>query len=227
MRARIRDFVITRQDWIFSVVSYDLGGEYLPCLLRYVPDPQGDRKSDRGNYRKLDFHEAYEFLRRRRPEYVKDVHAVPLNEIKEILRPEEQLPRIAAQNNQVSAIYEILAHHIPREQIGITGSYLCGLNMTTSDLDFVIYGRRHFDEARATVQTATADGRLTRITDTLWRRIYEKRRPELSYELFLNHELRKQHRGALADTNCDILDVRDAAERDNSFGMNILQAESR
>jgi predicted nucleotidyltransferase len=212
MRARIRDFVITRQDWIFSVVSYDLGGEYLQCFLRYVPDAQGDRISDRGSYRKLDFHEAYEFLRRRRPEYVKDVHAVPLEDVKEILRPEEQLPRIAAQNEQVSVIYELLAQHIPRGQIGITGSYLCGLNTATSDLDFVIYGRQHFDNARATVQAATADGRLTAITDTLWRRIYEKRRPELSYEIFVAHELRKQHRGALDDTYFDILYVRDADE---------------
>ena len=212
MRARIRDFVITRQDWIFSVVGYDLGGEHLSCFLRYIPDSQGDRISDRGRYRKLDFHEAYEFLHRHRPEYVQDVHAVPLEDVKEILRPEEQLPRVAAQNEQVSVIYELFAQHIPRRLIGITGSYLCGLNTATSDLDFVIYGRPHFDKARASVQAATANGRLTAITDTLWRRIYEKRRPELSFELFLKHELRKQHRGALDGTYFDILYVRNADE---------------
>jgi predicted nucleotidyltransferase len=212
MRARIRDFVITRQNWIFSVVGYDLGGEHLSCFLRYIPDAQGDRISDRGRYRKLDFHEAYEFLRRNRPEYVKDVHAVPLEDVKELLRPDEQLPRIAAQNEQVSVIYELLAQHIPRRQIGITGSYLCGLNTATSDLDFVIYGRQHFDKARAAVQAATAGGRLTAITDTLWRSIYEKRRPELSYEIFVAHELRKQHRGALDGTYFDMLYVRDADE---------------
>ena len=212
MRARIRDFVITQQDWVFSVVGYDLGSEYLPCFLRYIPDPQGDRISDRGSYRKLDFHEAYEFLRRHRPEYVSDVHAVPLEDVQELLRPEEQLPRIAAQNEQVNAISALLAQHIPRGQIGITGSYLCGLNTATSDLDFVIYGHRHFDRARAAVQAATADGRLTAITDTLWRRIYAKRQPELSYERFLAHELRKQHRGALGDTYFDILYVRNADE---------------
>ncbi|MGC9444639.1 MAG: nucleotidyltransferase domain-containing protein [Candidatus Methanospirareceae archaeon] len=212
MRARIRDFVITQQDWIFSVVGYDLGGEYLQCFLRYVPDPQGNRMSDRGTFRKLDFYAAYEFLRRHRPGYVRDVHAVPLDDVKEILRPDEQLPRIAAQNEQVSIIYELLAEHIPRAQIGITGSYLCGLNTATSDLDFVIYGRLHFDWARAAVQAATTDGRLTAISDTLWRRIYEKRRPELSYERFLAHELRKQHRGALDDTYFDLLYVRDADE---------------
>ncbi len=212
MRARIRDFVVTRQDWIFSVVGYDLGGEHLQCFLRYVPDAQGDRISDRGRYRKLEFHAAYEFLRRHRPEYVRDVHAVPLEDVKELLRPDEQLPRIAAQNEQVNVVYEMLAQHIPRGKIGITGSYLCGLNTTTSDLDFVIYGRRHFDRARAAVQAATVDGRLTAINDALWRRIYEKRRPELRYETFVAHERRKQHRGALNDTYFDILYVRDADE---------------
>ena len=48
------------------------------------------------------------------------------------------MPRIAAKNEQVSAIYELFAQHIPRGQIGITGSYLCDLNTATSDLDFDI-----------------------------------------------------------------------------------------
>ena len=213
MRARIRDFVITTHDWIFSVVSYDLGGGELQCMLRYIPDETGERVSEGGRrYRKLDFHDAYEFLRKHRPEYVKDVHVVPKADINEILRPEVRLPAIAERDGNVRTIYGLLGRHIPKERIGITGSFLCGLNGENSDLDFVVYGRANFDKARAVVKAASAEGLTTEIKEALWRQIYQKRKPELSYDDFVAHEMRKGHRGAIGDTYFDILYVRDPEE---------------
>jgi len=212
MRARIRDFVITKRDWIFSVVSYDLGGDDLKCLLRYVPDEKGERVSERGRYRKLDFYEGYEFLRKYRPEYVKDVHVVPKIDIKEILRPEVRLPVIAERDARAKTIYVLLGRYIPKERIGITGSFLCGLNGEKSDLDFVIYGRENFNKAREVVKDASEAGLTTGINEELWRRIYHKRKPELSYEDFVAHEKRKGHRGAIGGTYFDILYVRDPEE---------------
>ncbi|MEA2075979.1 MAG: nucleotidyltransferase domain-containing protein [Euryarchaeota archaeon] len=214
MRARIRDFVITKRDWIFSVVSYDLGGEDLKCLLRYVPDEKGERVSaeERGRYRKLDFYEGYEFLRKYRPEYVKDVHVVPKMDIKEILRPEVRLPVIAERDARAKTIYVLFGRYIPKERIGITGSFLCGLNGEKSDLDFVIYGRENFNKAREVVKDASEAGLTTGINEELWRRIYHKRKPELSYEDFVAHEKRKGHRGAIGGTYFDILYVRDPEE---------------
>jgi predicted nucleotidyltransferase len=211
-RARIRDFVVTKHDWIFSVVSYDLGGECLNCLLRYVPDEKGERVSEKGRYRKVDFDDAYEFLKEHRPEYVKDVHVVPKADIKDILRPDEQLPVIATRDEKARTIYELLGRHIPKESIGITGSYLCGLNGENSDLDFVIYGRENFDKARAVISTATENGITAELKEELWRQIYRKRKPELSYETFVAHELRKGHRGSIGGTYFDLLYVRDPEE---------------
>jgi hypothetical protein len=212
MNARIRDFVITNNDWIFSVVSYDLGGEELRCLLRYIPDEMGERVSERGRYKKLDFYEAYEFLRTHRAEYVQDVHIVPKADIKEILRPEERLPVIADHEDKVKTIYELLGTHIPRERLGITGSYLCGLHGETSDMDFVVYGLKYFNRARKVIKDACEEGLTTEITEEIWRYIYQKRKPELSYKEFIAHELRKNHRGAIGNTYFDILYVRDTAE---------------
>jgi predicted nucleotidyltransferase len=211
-RARIRDFVVTKHDWIFSVVSYELGGEELNCLLRYVPDEKGARMSEKGRYRKLDFYDAYDFLKEFRPGYVKDVHMVPKADIKEILRPEERLPVVAMRDEKARTIYELLGQHIPKERIGITGSYLCGLNGENSDLDFVIYGRENFNKARTLVKAATEKGITAEIKEALWRQIYCKRKPELSYETFVAHELRKGHRGAIGGTYFDILYVRDPEE---------------
>jgi predicted nucleotidyltransferase len=212
MIARIRDFVITKHNWIFSVVSYDLGGADVKCLLRYIPDEKGERVSEKGRYRKLDFYEAYEFLRKHRPEYLKEVHVVPKGDIKEILRPEVRLPVIAEREENARTIYELLGRYIPEERIGITGSFLCGLNSEKSDLDFVIYGRENFNKAREVVRDANEEGLTAEINDELWRQIYQKRKPELSYEDFVAHEIRKGHRGAIGGTYFDILYVRDTEE---------------
>jgi predicted nucleotidyltransferase len=205
MIARIRDFVITKHDWIFAVVSYDLGEEDVKCLLRYIPDERGERVSERGRYRKLDFHAAYEFLREHRPEYVRDVHVVPKGDIKELLRPEEQLPVIARREEKVRTIYNLLGQYIPEERIGITGSFLCGLNGETSDLDFVIYGLKNFNIVREA-------GLFSELKEEVWKEIYKKRKPELSYADFTAHEKRKRNRGAIGNTYFDILYVRDREE---------------
>jgi predicted nucleotidyltransferase len=212
MTVRIRDFVITKHNWIFSVVSYDLGRGEVKCLLRYIPDERGERVSERGRYRKLDFHEAYAFLRRHKPEYVNDVQVVPKADIKEILRPEEKLSLIAEQDNRVRTIFELLGTHIPKERIGITGSFLCGLNKKKSDLDFVLYGLKNFNRAREVIEDAKEEGFLTQITETVWQRIYNKRKPELNYREFVAHERRKKNRGAIGTTYFDILYVRDYEE---------------
>lgn len=212
MRPRLRDFVITDQDWIFAVVAYDRGGEGLDCFLRYVPDAHGDRVSARGRYRKVGFEESYDFLRARRPEYLGTVHTVPKGAVKELLRPEVLLPGIAARNEKVRAVYEFLSRHIPSDRIGITGSYLCGLNAPDSDLDFVIYGREQFDAARAAVAGARDDAVTGELAEALWQRLYRKRNPDLSYAEFVAHEKRKGHRGAISGTYFDLLYVRDEAE---------------
>ncbi|MCD6455229.1 MAG: nucleotidyltransferase domain-containing protein [Methanophagales archaeon] len=211
-RIRIRDFVTTSQAWIFSVVSYDLGEGDVKCLLRYIPDESGDRVSESGRYRKLDFHESYAFLRTHQPGYVKDVHEVPKEDITEILRPEERLPRIAEREEGVRDIYELLGKAIPKDRIGITGSFLCGLNNQQSDLDFVVYGQKNFNLARQVIADATKEGLLTGIGQDVWKQIYNKRNPELSYDDFVAQEKRKKNRGVIDNTYFDLLYVRDWAE---------------
>jgi predicted nucleotidyltransferase len=213
MTVRIRDFVITKQNWIFSVVCYDLGEEVVKCLLRYIPDDRGERVADRGRYRKLDFEEAYAFLGSHCPEYVKGgMQVVPKADIIELLRPEDELPLIARREERVRTVFELLGTRISRDRIGITGSYLCGLNSANSDLDFVLYGLSNFNRAREVIEAAEEEGILVEINDAMWRRIYNKRQPELSYNCFVAHEQRKKNRGAIGNTYLDILYTRDREE---------------
>ena len=78
MKARIRDFFLTKEGWIFAVADYS-HPDGLRSMLRYVPDVAGERETDGKRYRKMDFDPAYEFLRRERPDWVADLHVVPEN----------------------------------------------------------------------------------------------------------------------------------------------------
>ncbi|MHC1579264.1 MAG: nucleotidyltransferase domain-containing protein [Candidatus Alkanophagales archaeon] len=192
-RLRIRDFVTTREGWIFSVVRYELPGDaVIKSLLRYVPDERGDRVSKDGRrFRKLSFEEARDFLRERKPEYLE---GVPRSSISEVLLPSVRIKEVAAADASIGEVYDFLrGAGVQPSKIGITGSYLCGLQKDDSDADFVIYGRRNFERVRA----AICESDELKLDDATWRRIYEKRRAELSYEEFLAHELRKCNRGLL------------------------------
>ena len=141
MKARIRDFFQTVDGWIFAVVDYH-HQEGIRSILRYVPHPEGEREAGGVRYRKLDFEDAYEFLRREKPEYVQDVHVVPEDDVLRIYRPEKELPKVAERDERVGEIVSVLKKGgVPLEKMGITGSILVGLDGPSSDIDFLVYGR--------------------------------------------------------------------------------------
>lgn len=113
LRTRLRDFIITHDDWLFAVADY-CHQEGVRSILRYVPDPQGKRGTHK-KYRKLDFDEAFEFMKTSRPEWVKDVHIVPWDCVKEILAPNQKLPSVAKQNSKVGTIVSTLESIPPRQ----------------------------------------------------------------------------------------------------------------
>jgi hypothetical protein len=207
MNVRLRDHIITKEDWIFSVVSYDdrMGIE---SLLRYIPDEDGERIRRGKRYLKLDFDESYKFLRENRPEYVKRAHLVPKEDVKEVLHPNEVLYTL--KDEKVQRIVDCL-RGIPLQNMGVTGSYLCGLQLESSDIDFVVYGRDWFT-ARGMIDDAKGDGLISPVSEEMWRSIYKKRKPELKFDEFLMHEKRKGNRGIIDGTYFDLLYVRDWEE---------------
>ena len=118
-------------------------------MLRYVPDPEGERTSGGVQYRKLDFDQAFEFLRKARPEYVQDVHVVPEEDVLSLYRPDRELPRVAKESPKVEKIVSILKEGgLLQESMGITGSRLVGLQGPSSDIDFVVYGSAWWKASR-------------------------------------------------------------------------------
>ncbi len=206
LRTRLRDFIITHDDWIFAVADYCHEGG-IRSILRYVPDPEGKRGADK-KYRKLDFDDAFVFMKKERPEWVKDVHIVPWDSVKQILAPNERLPSLVKKNSKVRAIVNTLKT-IPLDKMGVTGSLLAGLENESSDIDFIVYGSSWFKARDIIARAKMEKNPITEISDEMWHEIYRKRKPELPFDEFLRHEVRKGNRGMVGGTYFDLLYVRD------------------
>lgn len=209
---RLRDFVEDRDGWLYAVAAYD-NEDRAGCVLRYVPDPAGDRvRRDSGvRYRKLDFAEAFARVAAEKPAYLDLLCRVPLDEIVTVHRPEEVFPEVLARDERVQRLADAL--QLEPGTAGCTGSLLVGLEGPASDIDLVVYGDA-FDRARARLPVAIREGLVDDLSEDLWRRVYAKRRPELSYEEFRRHEARKWNRGQVGGTYFDLLFTRDHASID-------------
>jgi predicted nucleotidyltransferase len=202
---RIRDFLLDLDRWIYAVAAYD-NEERAGCLLRYVPDPAGDRVDPDGRrYRKVGFEEGYELLRDNKPEFLDLLHRVPYDQISGILKPELECKRVEREEPRMKAIADQLA--LVPGMYGCSGSRLCGLANAQSDIDLVVYGPAWFT-AQQHLQQAIAEGRIQDLDEELWQRVYAKRNPSISYPVFRVHEERKWNRGRIGGTYFDLLYAR-------------------
>ncbi len=207
---RIRDFVITKNGWIFAVASYD-NKDAVHGFLRYVPDKRGERMMPGGSrYRKLGFDEA-QTLMESFGCYNRGLCAISFEEISEVKHPYEYVER--STDAAVEQIVEMLeGYGVSRRKMGVTGSRLVGLEAETSDIDFVLYGTPSFARGRQALRSAIQSGEMPPIDARMWRRIYRKRSPELSFSEFVLHEKRKWNRGMIGTRYFDLLFVRDFDE---------------
>jgi predicted nucleotidyltransferase len=202
---RPRDFIADEDDWIYSVSAYD-NSERAGCVLRYVPDPSGDRVNPGGvRYRKLDFEESFRLAGEERASWAGEILRIPRAEIAGIFKPEERLAFCAARDHRVEDLAAIFS--LPAGSLGCTGSRLLGLEGPSSDIDLVVYGRDFF-RAREILRQAIGSGRVAGLSPEMWRTVYAKREPEIPFPVFLLHEQRKWNRGEIGGTYFDLLYTR-------------------
>ena len=213
---RLRDFIVTDKGWIFSVVRYDCLEE-VKGILRYVPSRKGDRERDGERYLKVEYRAALCFLERHAPSYFKEqIHAVPLDSVSEVLKPELELSEIAARDQGIADITKALSRAVSRDSIGVTGSWLCGLEGKDSDVDLVVYGDDFF-KARDELGRLKCTGSIEKLPISLWKKVYHKRASPFTFEEFLIHEERKGNRGAVGGTYFDLLYARDYNDLDVEY----------
>ena len=202
---RLRDFIEDPDGWIYAVSTYD-NDTAVGCVLRYVPDPCGERISPSGTrYKKFDFEDAYALIAAQKPKYAGLVQRIPHDDIMTVLKPEQEISRIAHTHPRVRKLLDIF--RLPEGVVGCTGSLLCQLENGASDIDMVVYGK-HWFTAQALVKQGIADGTIEGMSPEMWRKVYEKRKPAISYGAFVRHEERKWNRGQIDGTYFDILYTR-------------------
>ncbi len=205
MPVRLRDFIEDSDGWLYAVSTYD-NDERVGCVLRYVPDEKGERVNPSGqHFKKYDFEDAYAFIARNKPHYSNLVQRIPIHDIKKVLKPDLEISHIASRHIRVQKLLDLF--RLPEGTIGCTGSLLCGLENEQSDIDMVVYGR-HWFIAQELVRQGILDGKLEGLSPDMWHKVYEKRKPEISYDQFVRHELRKWNRGQIDGTYFDILYTR-------------------
>ncbi|MGA9086783.1 MAG: DNA polymerase subunit beta, partial [Methanoregula sp.] len=93
---RLRDFVEDPDGWLYAVSTYDNENK-VGCVLRYVPDDEGDRIGPSGqHYQKYDFEDAYRKIAREKQAYAGLVQRIPLIDLRRVLKPDLEISRIAA-----------------------------------------------------------------------------------------------------------------------------------
>ncbi|MFA4825415.1 MAG: DNA polymerase subunit beta [Methanoregula sp.] len=202
---RLRDFIEDKDGWIYAVSTYD-NAEKIGCVLRYVPDADGERLHASGTrYKKYDFEDAYAFIARHKPQYADLLQRIPYSDVKRVWKPDEELPQIARRHPRVQKLVALFG--LPAGTVGCTGSLLCGLENGASDIDMVVYGR-HWFTAQALVRQGILDGKVEGLSAEMWKKVYDKRKPEIPYDQFVLHEQRKWNRGQIEGTYFDILYTR-------------------
>jgi predicted nucleotidyltransferase len=202
---RLRDFIEDTSGWLYAVAAYD-NTERVGCILRYVPDTQGERVNLSGTrFRKIDFEEAYDLIATRKPGYADLIHRVPREDILRVLKPENEIQAVISRDRRVHKLVRIFG--LPTGSFGCTGSLLCCLESRTSDIDLVMYGDAWF-RAQALLKTLIQKGQVKAISEDMWHIIYNKRRPDISFEQFIRHETRKWNRGEIENTYFDLLYTR-------------------
>jgi hypothetical protein len=254
MRARTRDFIYTTDDLFFATTNYIHPEDRILAFLRYIPDPEGERIKNGKKYRKVGSKEAYSFLKENYPYYLYDCEntnvqmmGVPLNKVKEILRPDKRLEEIRKnymdnkmanpefdENPILRKVIKVAdtfhqGANIPYESMGISGSILPELyDSQNSDIDFVVYGmanhRRAMDLFGKIKDTPENDS-FKSIGDDYWRKVYDKRITDstLSFEEFCWYEKRKNNRGVVDGTLFDILATREWDEISGTWGDTIYE----
>lgn len=225
MDIRPRFFIKTKDNLFFAVNTYHHPDNHYVTFLRYVPDKEGKRSLNGVKYKKVGSSEAYDFIKRNHPEYLfdwnvenKKMMGVLKEDVDKIYNPIERLNKIinSDEENELYSKIRLLSSIFHREaqisydDMGVTGSTLLNLqNNTTSDIDFIVFGKDNHKRARELFSKLKEDkySPLDKISGKYWKQVYDKRIKDdsMTLEEFMWYESRKNNRGLIKGTLFDIL----------------------
>lgn len=172
---RDRDYLLTPEGFIFTVIGNLHPADRVIAYLKYVPDERGKWGLGRSRYRRALEHynvpsvmDSMRFLREKAPHYVFEstvdgisLPAVPKDRIVKHFCPEVRLLELRSAQNRDELeskslrLIELISEKagVPIDSLGLTGSILAGIhNLAFSDIDLVVYGFDNALRVRTTLQ---------------------------------------------------------------------------
>jgi len=244
LKFREGDFLQIKDGTILEVKGLLHPPERVIAFIRYIPDPEGDRKLDGKPYRKIySIEERYKILKERYPQFLiyDDVFNEHLPEIDHSsiiysYLPERKLNRLRKKTQldkierQAVLFTDILKREakIPWGSIGITGSLLLGLYTDKSDIDVIVYGTKNCFQVRDTMQNLLSSKRyMSSYEMEDLKRLYDFRVKDtiMPFKDFVRHEIRKSFQGIFNDRDFFIRYVKDWDEVKEKYGEVIYKPE--
>jgi predicted nucleotidyltransferase len=238
MRAREGDLIKTENHVIFDVKGLVHPPNRLIAFPRYIPSPQGTRRSREDLYGKIySFSERFKFLEKNMPDLI--VHdpvfdetlcEVPIGTVVERYEPVEKLRLLRTSKElgdlerKALQLAEALkeAAGIPWSAIGISGSVLVGLYTAKSDIDPVVYGVENCRRAYAALETLLKDdaSKFKPYSREELQALFAFRSKDtiMSFEDFVRVERRKAFQGMFEGTDYFIRFVKDWSQISQQYG---------
>jgi len=188
---RDRDYLLTPEGFIFTVIGNLHPADRVIAYLKYVPDERGKWGLGRSRYRRALEHynvpsvmDSMQFLREKAPQYVFEstvdgisLPAVPKDRIVKHFCPEVRLLELrSAQNrdeleSKALRLIELISEKagVPIDSLGLTGSILARIHDPAfSDIDLVVYGFSNAIRIKGTLQSleSSSSGPIRKLEGT-------------------------------------------------------------
>jgi 2-amino-4-hydroxy-6-hydroxymethyldihydropteridine diphosphokinase len=236
----VESFYLETQDRLFFSVK---GMEHPPdrwiSVLRYAPDPRGNRIRNGESYRRLySFSEQEQFISASCPQclaydpfFQLTLQSVPRSRVLKIHDPRRRLQELtqALDSKEIEKDAVALASLLKAESgvlwssLGISGSLLIGLDAGSSDLDISVFGEQNcYRVYRALVKLLAARPciELDRLDNHGMEELYADRSAAgyLNFPEFLRLERRKVNQGRFRNRVYFVRFIKEAHEAGESYG---------
>jgi predicted nucleotidyltransferase len=238
LRFREGDFVETSERLIFDVKGLIHPPNRIVAFVRYFPDKKGSRERGRYTYGKVySFSDRYKLLKEKYPEYLvhdpmfdETICEVPVDHVKQLYDPIVKL-RLLENNRDLDpleskalrlAAFLKERSNVPKDEIGVTGSILVGLNNGNSDIDVVVYGSTNCRKVNMVLKQLLIDlnSPFEAYSSNDLKRLFDFRSKDtaISFENFLRTESKKAFQGKFMNTDYFVRFVKDWNESNEKYG---------
>jgi len=238
IRAREGDLVETTDNVLFDVKGLVHPPSGVIAFLRYVHDPNGDRKRDGTTYRKVyALSERYALLKQVFPRYLvydpvfnERLCEVPFEAIKHHYKPVDYLQKLRRRDrldeveSQALHFMKLLKEsaNVSWSKLGISGSILVKLYTQTSDIDPIVYGSENCYKVYSALGSLL-DSRESSVRSYSLRELKElfdfrSKDTAIRFEDFVRTESRKVLQGKFMGRDYFIRFVKDWNEIEEKYG---------